>query len=682
MYQLGRSKDDIERLFKHPKPPIRKPIVTSDELPPIRQKKEKKPTVEAKEKSAETKEESAEKKEEPIEEEPKEESDSDEEEETKEESKEEETKEEEESDEEEETKEGSAEEETKEQEEEEEESEEESEEEESEEETKEQEEEEESKEESEEEESEEESEEEESEEEESEESEEEESEEEETEEEESEEEETEEEEPEEEESKEEEPEEEEPETKEPDEFTENPEEKEEEEEPPVEAMEENPITTYDYDGESYFIDNDHFLEKTFSLDDGKYSIQLCIYNCVRSGCMPYLQYLTVYDSSRDTAVFPSAESIEIVSEDSEEDIQKKVMESFQTALFHIFPPNDPKEETDTESESADIYNPHLYKGFYLDKDENGINTLVMVYDATRIQMPLATDKEYFWITPYEALVLFQYRNVLIDTSVTLLFQTIATSSEFIDQSFYRLKRVSDGSLVPSPYILFPVSSPRPTLFSFSFFSTNAYENIVQEKEEEINLLIPTMDHPKIGNTQLFSSTPLNSNVPQIKRYAVFVDIDGMEPTFVREEDKEFLPNLYDLTQNKQFSAISFLENGKHFWAIKSPLYFSEIYDRRQQFIPITSFQEVDPESLKHFVKKEIFDDTRSNEGSWTESNEGSDGEGSNAGSGDEASNADGDEASDAESEDLESAEYKRGYEAGLQVGLKDHTIENMKQETL
>jgi hypothetical protein len=210
-----------------------------------------------------------------------------------------------------------------------------------------------------------------------------------------------------------------------------------------------------------------------------------------------------------------------------------------------------------------------------------------------------------------------------------------------------LKRVSNGSLVPVPYVLFPCIS------STGFFSK--YENPIsttyktkdrepkdREPKDREQVIIPTIDHPKIGNFPMFSALPLDSSVPHIQRCAVFVDIDGLEPTFIMEENSPVLDHLYDIDNPKRYSSISFLENGVQYWIIKSPLYFSEIYDDRESFIPMTTFTEVNADEL--VVEEEVYEkeaEVEQEESEEDMSNEGS--EISNEGS--EISN-EGDETSD------------------------------------
>ena len=434
--------------------------------------------------------------------------------------------------------------------------------------------------------------------------------------------------------------------------------------PPEEPMDDIPITTYDYDGNSYFVDNRSFLQRTFDFPDGSYPINLCIYTCVRNGCCPYLLYLTVYDKTKNALVFPTAETIEIGPEDSEDTIREKTMESFQTTLFNLFPPNEEQEEQEDQEE--DVYNPHLFQGLVLDE-----NNVFMVYDATRVSVPLATDKEYFWATPYEITALYQYRNINIDPSVTDFFQIVSTSSGFIDKSFHHLKRLNDGSYVPSPYVLFPCSPASPGIFSI-FGTSKGYENPVQLPEEQVNLLIPTVVHPSIGNVPLFSSKPLDPSVPHIQRYAVFVDVEGMEPFFVDEETPEFIDHLYDLHQTRQYSSLNFIENNKEYWCVKSPLYFTEIYDHQLQTVPINTFQEIDALNVPTAAPFPKDIDTLSNEGSDAASDEGD--ELSDEGSDMDGSNEGSMRGSDEESDEEDLDDFHRGYQEGLLAGIKQKAL--------
>jgi len=338
---------------------------------------------------------------------------------------------------------------------------------------------------------------------------------------------------------------------------------------------EKPIT-YEYLGESYYVDNLKFLQKSYDIPPGEYSENFCIYKCIRQGQYPFLLYLTVYDKSKKSLVFPSApELIKIEEASSDDDIENLVVDSFKSTLFDIFPPS-LVEPLDIETESvADVYSPELFNGFFM-TEEN----LWLTYDATRIGVKPGEDKEYFWATPYEVLVLYQLRNINIDDSIISFFKTVATSqSTGIDQSFYQLKKTSDNSILPSPYVLF-LCSPS----SSGFFGLSAdFDNVEQTTDETVDLLVPSIKHDKIGNFPLFSSLPIDPIIPKIKRFACFVDIEE-NPTLLFDNPGE-IDHLYDIVETRKFSSISFMFNGKQYWSIKSPLNFTEIYDDLDRMIP-------------------------------------------------------------------------------------------------
>ena len=324
------------------------------------------------------------------------------------------------------------------------------------------------------------------------------------------------------------------------------------------------------------MDNLKFLQKSYDIPPGDYSENICIYKCIRQGQYPFLLFLTVYNKSKKALVFPSApELVKIEEETPDDEIEKLVIEPFKSTLFDIFPPSESK-PLDIESEPiVDVYSPELFNGFFM-TEEN----LWLTYDATRIGLEPSEDKEYFWVTPYEVLVLYQLRNINIDDSVISFFKTVATSqSTGIDQSFYQLKRVSDNSILPSPYVLFLCS---PSSSGFFGVSDN-FENVEQTTDDTVDLLVPSIKHDKIGNFPLFSSLPIDAVVPKIKRFACFVDID--EKPYLLFDNPGELDHLYDLLETRKFSSISFMFNGKQYWSIKSPLDFTEIYDDLDRMIP-------------------------------------------------------------------------------------------------
>jgi hypothetical protein len=354
-------------------------------------------------------------------------------------------------------------------------------------------------------------------------------------------------------------------------------------------------TIYNYKGETYFVDNLSVLQRHYNFPPGNYKSHLCIYKCIRQGLLPYLLYLTVYDKSTKTLVFPSIdETFEITEEnDPEEYVQTAIKEK----LFDIFPPAIlPTQQQQDNEGDQDIFDQQLINGFFL-TEEN----LWITYDATRVAVPTSTDREYFWVSPFEILLLYKYRNIVIDPILTSFFKTVKEASN--DVSFYTLKRVSDTGtpeFVPTPYILFPCS-PAPA--GFFGLSPAHFQNIIQEEGDKINLLIPSVSHPQFGNFPLFSSKPIDPYVPKIKRYAVFVDAYGEKPTFFFSEDEnttKSLDHLYTEDQPHKYASVSFLYEKIQYWSVKSPLCFTEIYDDTT-FLPSPTEEEAPIKTLEEIM---------------------------------------------------------------------------------
>ena len=134
---------------------------------------------------------------------------------------------------------------------------------------------------------------------------------------------------------------------------------------------------------------------------------MCIYKCVREGYSPYLLYLMKYDDKTKTYSMPNDSEIKIGSiedDESVDDVEEKIMNIFKETLFNIYPPN----ELQPSEESTDVFDEDLFKGFFLhnksnDKSNDKSNKITMVYDATRVNVPLESSI-YCWISPYEIFV--------------------------------------------------------------------------------------------------------------------------------------------------------------------------------------------------------------------------------------------------------------------------------------
>jgi hypothetical protein len=367
-----------------------------------------------------------------------------------------------------------------------------------------------------------------------------------------------------------------------------------------EAQEINPKSMYEYDGKQYYVDNEKLLQKRFDEMDHtkKYDMNLCIYRCVRKGCCPYLTYLLVYDPLSNTYVFPNYPDIsrELDADVPIEQTEESMMELFKHSLFDIYPPNETV-SMDMENEyPTELYDEDLYKGFSLD-DAN--SRITMVYDATRINVPVSDARNYCWVSPYEIFITNKMKDIDIDDSVISVFAAVSKENQ---KDFHHLKLLADNSIVKTPYILFMCKKADASagLFSlFSQFGTNsidiAYENVLMNTVsgsladvETDTILYPRIQHPQLGNYTFFSMNPIGNITGEIRirlrRFAVFVDIDELDPLYLEESENDKLLHLYDINQTKQYSAVSFMHDGAsgkiQLWCVKSPYYFSEMENNR------------------------------------------------------------------------------------------------------
>ena len=360
------------------------------------------------------------------------------------------------------------------------------------------------------------------------------------------------------------------------------------------SLEEQMNAMYEYDGKKYIIDNEKFLQKRFDdvKSDVSYKMNLCIYKCVRNGCTPYLLYLMIYDDLTKTYLLPnhddvlsdnqtptSDSSVDESVDESVDSIEENVMNFFKEKLFDMYPPNTNKMNHDDFEDSTDIYDEELFKGFFLHENE-----ITMVYDATRINVPLESNN-YCWVSPYEIFVSKKMKSIPISDSVEKIFDEISSSSGSQNNvDFYHLKDVISNRIIKTPYVLFmckQIESSKSRFMLFDLFNTKKMEYSTVEHEsnnENESIIFPTIQHPKLGNYTFFSSLPLKtSNL--VKRFAVFVDTDELNPLYLEPSENDALLTMYDFDKDtQQYTSVTFIENSIQFWCIKSCLYFSEMPD--------------------------------------------------------------------------------------------------------
>lgn len=343
-----------------------------------------------------------------------------------------------------------------------------------------------------------------------------------------------------------------------------------------------PQNGYLYENNYYYMKHKKYLQSDFEAATipQDYNMQMCIYKCVKQGCTPFLMYLLQYHEGR--YVLPSrAESItEGTSEETE------VMEKFHEYLFDIFPPNE-LQTVDTE-ETTDLYDPELFQGFYNHKTSN---TLTMVYDSTRIKLPISTEPTlYAWATPYEIFISKNIKEIPIDETVRESFIEIGDN----EKDFHHLY-TDENTIIKSPVVLYLCKTDEPSS-GFSFGNllttpdidatiTNDYTADSDPNHTTIALLYPRIQHPLLGDYTFFSNKMLNpdaaassSTADKLRRFAVFVDIPGLHPLYVEQDETDKLNHLYDIDQTTQYSSITYLRSSdkEQLWCVKSSQYFSEI----------------------------------------------------------------------------------------------------------
>jgi len=325
---------------------------------------------------------------------------------------------------------------------------------------------------------------------------------------------------------------------------------------------------YKYNKKTYTVDNANFLQRNFSSIDPESTTEMnmCIYKCIQSGCTPYLLYLMVYDEKTKSLIFPKYNISTEIQEESAEETESRVLDHFKQTLFDIYPPAIALNNTE---DAVDIYTEELFRGFYVHENNN----ITMVYDATKIAVPLSDDKEYYWVTPYEMFASKTVHGLSVDPHV--IFE-IASADGSLDKNFYHLKDVATNELVKDPYVLF-LCKPRESSSSILnlFGDSSEFENIepMDENDSVIQIIYPRINNPKIGTYTFFSS---KTNIKGAKRFAVFVDIDGLSPLYIEPVDSDKLNHLYDPENIEASTAITYMNGSQQIWCIKSPYYFSEI----------------------------------------------------------------------------------------------------------
>jgi len=343
-----------------------------------------------------------------------------------------------------------------------------------------------------------------------------------------------------------------------------------------------PENGYLYENKYYYLKNEKYLQTDFEaatiLTD--YNMQMCIYKCVRQGCTPFLMYLLQYHEGK--YILPSRREpnseFASTSEESSTTEETDIMEKFHEYLFNIFPPNE-IQKLNTE-DPADLYDPELFKGFYNHKTSN---KLTMVYDATRIQIPISTEATlYVWATPYEMFISKNIKEIPIDETVRESFIEIGDN----EKDFHHLYTEND-TIIKSPFVLYLCKTgDAPSGFNL-FTKPDIDATITNDYNTDYSVIYPRIQHPLLGDYTFFSNKMLNPDAAgagaevtadKLRRFAVFVDIPGLHPLYVEQDETDKLNHLYDIDQTEQYSSITYLRSSDkaQLWCVKSSQYFSEI----------------------------------------------------------------------------------------------------------
>ena len=341
-----------------------------------------------------------------------------------------------------------------------------------------------------------------------------------------------------------------------------------------------------FNNEIYKLTNEDLLEKNFSNLDSStsYSIKLCIYSIVTKNTpSPYLRYVLnkiisengepvydfpTFDFNLDSIDQPlSNEDVqEITQEESEGSndtkIEAEVLEKCKTRILEIF---------NFTNHSSDMDFNKMFKGFFVPTtDENP--TILFVFDTTEIlptNLVERTQTEYVWAVLYEMLCSKLWRTTSIVDSIYDYFkEIIERNSNSMDMHHFKTQ---NDEYLKSPYLLYLCN-----------IDNNGYENCFKDETDvsnPTNLLLPRIEHPKIGEYFIFTVEPINKEDSRIlRRFLVFFDDADIQTNYIEESDEgqtqEILDSVLNFNEEDEseipnYSGYVFKENGLQLWVMKN-----------------------------------------------------------------------------------------------------------------
>ena len=211
---------------------------------------------------------------------------------------------------------------------------------------------------------------------------------------------------------------------------------------------------------------------------------------------------------------------------------------------------------------------NMFKGFFIPTTDNE-STIMFVFDTTEIlptNLVERTQTQYVWAVLYEMLCSKMWRTTTIVDSIYDIFKEIVErNSNSMDM--HHIKTQNDEYL-KSPYLLYLCN-----------FDTGTYENCFKDEtavNNPRNLLLPRIQHPKLGSSFIFTVEPINKEDSRtLRRFLVFFDDANIQTNYIEETDEtqiqqildSFNENIDDETAN--YSGYVFLENDLQLWVMKN-----------------------------------------------------------------------------------------------------------------
>ena len=372
--------------------------------------------------------------------------------------------------------------------------------------------------------------------------------------------------------------------------------------------------TFEPTGEKYTLANESLLSKDIQfLEPGTtYTVRMCIYRAVLNGISPYLTYYTRKDTDENgnpVMKFPEYTFVySSLSGEQEEDTEPQ--EEYNSGMEMEDNESDIMEKIELTQQLVDIFSFSIcgdencgkyFKGIYQTDIDKTNNIFYIVFDCTRV-IDSGSKPELFSVVVYEILVSKKWGNIPFDSSVSRLFKEITDKNDSLD--FHHLKTM-DNEYVLSPYCLFMCSDKSDTIEEKEEEEEEKEEPVeepLEEKEEQLVeeleggsqtlyniykkdrelIAYPKINHEKLGYYTFFSSNPIDTTIIEqieIRRFLLFIDPKKINFLPVEKTEMEKIENLYDYESEggyKKHSCITFFEEDKQLWCVKSQDIFSEL----------------------------------------------------------------------------------------------------------